>query len=187
MQEPWFQSLGQEDCLKKEMETHPSIFTWEIPKTEDSGELQSLGSQKNHIQLSDKITRTICHRIYLPQLLYTCICRCTSRNAACGSDKGTWNSLVIWPWRAVGFDYRTARQVRETDTPLSEGTNKVSHAPRPREKEHYSTGYWIRHTSKCLTVSCGGMGQVGLTTWMGALAEAVLEVLLGVSLLTGRH
>ena len=31
------------------------------------------------------------------------------------------------------------------------------------------------------------MGQVGLTTGMGALAEAVLEVLLGVSLLTGRH
>ena len=48
----------------------------------------------------------------------------------------TWNSLVIWPWRAVGLDYRTPRQVGETDIPLLEGTNKVSHAPRPREKEH---------------------------------------------------
>ena len=43
----------------------PSIFTWEIPRTEDSGELQSLGSEKNRIQLSDKITRTIFHRICL--------------------------------------------------------------------------------------------------------------------------
>ena len=60
----------------------------------------------------------------------------TSRNPACGSDKGTWNSLVIWPWRAVGFDYRTPTEVGETDTPLLEGTNKVLHAPRPREKEH---------------------------------------------------
>ena len=61
----------------------PSIFTWEIPRTEHSGELQSLGSQKNHIQLSDKITRAIFHCMCLPQLLYTCICRCTSTFLPC--------------------------------------------------------------------------------------------------------
>ena len=54
----------------------PSIFTWEIPRTEDSGELQSLGSKKNQIQ--HKITRAIFHHICLSQLLYTCICQCTS-------------------------------------------------------------------------------------------------------------
>ena len=63
MQEPRVQSLGQEDTLKKEVATHPSIFTWEIPRTEDSGELQSLGSQKSQIQLSNKITRTIFHHV----------------------------------------------------------------------------------------------------------------------------
>ena len=66
MQEPWVQSLGQEDTQKKEVATHPSILTWEIPRTEDSGELNSLGSHKRQIQLSDKLTRTIFHRIYIP-------------------------------------------------------------------------------------------------------------------------
>ena len=47
----------------------PSIFTWEIPRTEDSGELQSLGSKKNQIQ--HKITRAIFHHICLSQLLYS--------------------------------------------------------------------------------------------------------------------
>ena len=70
MQEPWVQSLGQEDTQKKEVATHPSILTWEIPRTEGFGELQSLGSQKSQIQLSNKITRTIFNPIYLPLLLY---------------------------------------------------------------------------------------------------------------------
>ena len=82
MQEPWVQSLGQEDT-QKEVATHPSILTWEIPRTEDSGELQSLGSQKSQIQLSNKITRTIFHRIYLPLLLYTYICQWTSTLLPC--------------------------------------------------------------------------------------------------------
>ena len=36
-------SLGQEDPLEKEMETHSSILAWETPRTEESGELQSMG------------------------------------------------------------------------------------------------------------------------------------------------
>ena len=37
-------SLGREDPLKKEMATHSSILAWEIPWTEEPGELQSLWS-----------------------------------------------------------------------------------------------------------------------------------------------
>ena len=36
------QSLGWEDCLEKEMETHSSILAWEIPWTEKSVGLQSV-------------------------------------------------------------------------------------------------------------------------------------------------
>ena len=36
-------SLDQEDPLKEEMPTHTSIFAWEIPWTEESGGLQSMG------------------------------------------------------------------------------------------------------------------------------------------------
>ena len=52
-QETWFQSLSQEDPLEKEMATHSSILAWEIPWTEEPGELQSMGSQKSWTQLSD--------------------------------------------------------------------------------------------------------------------------------------
>ena len=38
MQETWFQSLDQEDPLEKEIATHTSILTWEIPWKEEPGE-----------------------------------------------------------------------------------------------------------------------------------------------------
>ena len=36
------QSLRQEDPLEKEMAIHSSILAWEIPWTEEPGELQSI-------------------------------------------------------------------------------------------------------------------------------------------------
>ena len=53
MQETQVSFLGQEDPLEKEIATHSSILTWEIPWTEEPGELQSMGSQKSQTQLSD--------------------------------------------------------------------------------------------------------------------------------------
>ena len=38
------------------MTTHSSILAWEIPWTEEPGRLQSMGSQKNRVQLSDWTT-----------------------------------------------------------------------------------------------------------------------------------
>ena len=46
MQETQVQSLGQEDLLEKEMATHSSTFAWKIPWMEESGRLQSMGSQR---------------------------------------------------------------------------------------------------------------------------------------------
>ena len=46
MQETWVRSLAQEDALEKEMATHSSILAWKIPWMEESGRLQSLGSQR---------------------------------------------------------------------------------------------------------------------------------------------
>ena len=56
MQDTPVQSLGQEDPLEKEMATHSSILGWEIPRTEESGGLQCMGSQKSWTQLSNKTT-----------------------------------------------------------------------------------------------------------------------------------
>ena len=41
-QETRVQSLGGEDPLEKEMATHPCIFAWRIPQTEETDRLQSM-------------------------------------------------------------------------------------------------------------------------------------------------
>ena len=46
IQETRIWSLGGEDPLEKRMETHSSILAWEIPWTEESGELPSMVSQR---------------------------------------------------------------------------------------------------------------------------------------------
>ena len=46
MLETQVQSLGQEDPLEKGMATHSSILAWRIPRTEEPGGLQSMGSQR---------------------------------------------------------------------------------------------------------------------------------------------
>ena len=46
MWETWVQSLGQEDAPEKKMATHSSILAWRIPRTEELGRLQSMGSQR---------------------------------------------------------------------------------------------------------------------------------------------
>ena len=44
-QETWVWSLGREDPLEKEMSTHSSILSWEIPQAQEPGGPQSMGSQ----------------------------------------------------------------------------------------------------------------------------------------------
>ena len=53
-QEMQIRSLGWEDLLEKEIATHSSILAWEIPWTEESGGLQSMGSQRVRYDLMTK-------------------------------------------------------------------------------------------------------------------------------------
>ena len=53
------QSLGQEDPLEKEMATHSSILAWEIPRTEEPGGRQSMGSQSVEHNLATKHIMTV--------------------------------------------------------------------------------------------------------------------------------
>ena len=46
MQETWVRSLDQEDLLEKGMATDSSILAWRIPRIEEPGRLQSMGSQR---------------------------------------------------------------------------------------------------------------------------------------------
>ena len=40
------QSPGREDPLGEEMAVHSSVLVWKIPRTEEPGGLQSMGSQR---------------------------------------------------------------------------------------------------------------------------------------------
>ena len=42
----WIRPLGEEDPLEEEMATHSSIPAWRIPRTEEPGGLQPMGSQR---------------------------------------------------------------------------------------------------------------------------------------------
>ena len=53
MQKTQVLSLGQEDPPEKEKATHASILAWEIPWTEEPGNLLFLGSQNSQTRLSD--------------------------------------------------------------------------------------------------------------------------------------
>ena len=52
-EETWVWSQGQEEPQKEEMVPHSSILAWEIPWTEQSGGLQSMGLKNSGIQLSN--------------------------------------------------------------------------------------------------------------------------------------
>ena len=57
-QETQVRSLSQEDPLEKEMATHSSILSWNIPWTEETGRLQSKGTQRVR---HDWVTSTHAH------------------------------------------------------------------------------------------------------------------------------
>ena len=46
LQEMRVRSLGQEDPLEEVMAAHSSILAWRIPRTEEPGELQSIGLRR---------------------------------------------------------------------------------------------------------------------------------------------
>ena len=46
MRETWVRSIGWEDPLEEGMATHSRILAWRIPRTEEPGGLQSMGSQR---------------------------------------------------------------------------------------------------------------------------------------------
>ena len=46
MRETWVRSLGREDLLENEMAVYSSTIAWKIPRMEEPGRLQSMGSRR---------------------------------------------------------------------------------------------------------------------------------------------
>ena len=69
LQDTWVLSLGRKDTLEEGLATNSSILTWRIPKTEEPGRLQSIGSQRvGHDQATN-----IFYLIYVYVLFYSSI------------------------------------------------------------------------------------------------------------------
>ena len=69
-------------------------------------------------------------------------------------------SQGIWPWRPLGFDYKTTSiGLGKTETPVLEGTSKILQAPRSRGKEQ-----WLHRKlyKNCLLVMEGLLWRHGL-------------------------
>ena len=56
MLETWVRSLSQEDPLEKEIATHSSNLTWEIPWTEEPGGLRPWGGKES--DMTGQLTHT---------------------------------------------------------------------------------------------------------------------------------
>ena len=52
VRDTWVPSLGWKDPLEEGMATHSTILAWRILWTEDSGGLQSMGSQRETTEVT---------------------------------------------------------------------------------------------------------------------------------------
>ena len=96
MWETWVQSLGREDPLEKEMGAHSSILAWRIPWTEQTGGLQSIGSQESQIWLSDKTMfwRYIFQH-WAPLVIIQCHAQFSTRYKSM-KTQATWATVELW-------------------------------------------------------------------------------------------
>ena len=73
-------SLGREDPLEKEMATRSGILAWEIPWTEESGGLQSMGSQRIGQYWARTRTHTQRKPIQTRSWCFTCQCEMRTKH-----------------------------------------------------------------------------------------------------------
>ena len=97
MWETWVRSLGQEDPLDKEMATHSSILAWRIPWTEESGGLQSIGSQR----VGHERSNWTCIHTYQCLYKWSCCCLVTK---SCPALATSWTvaARLLGPWDSPG-------------------------------------------------------------------------------------
>ena len=97
-QEIWVWSLGREDALEEERATHSSILAWDIPWTEETGGLQSMGLQRvrhdwacTRTGMGGRIPweRLLC-LIYTQHPLVIYLCMCVK------SLQSVWLFVTLW-------------------------------------------------------------------------------------------
>ena len=141
MQETRVRSLSWEDPQQKEMATHSSIHTWRIPWTEETGGLQSIGSQKvghdwGDLACAHAHTHTHTHThpcfyyCYLMWRVDTLEKTCGERlNAGGEGDYKGWNGWIasLIQWTCVWASSRKWWRTGKPDLLQSMGLQRIRH------------------------------------------------------------
>ena len=93
------QSLGWEDLLEKKMATHSSILAWKIPRMEEPGRLQSMGSQRVGHDWAISLSRTTLLRVF--RIICLCIVKLCFFAAAAKIESITIRFLWGAWWAAI--------------------------------------------------------------------------------------
>ena len=117
MQETQVQSLGQEGPLEEGMATHSNIVAWRMPRTEEAGGLQSIGSQRVGHKGVNELTYMrsgLCHsdalawnfplemrNLRAPEQVGAPFCWARYRGAVFGEQRclQDWVPDAEWRWR----------------------------------------------------------------------------------------
>ena len=121
MQEIWVWSLGQEDPLEKGMTIHFSILAWRIPWPEESGRLQSTGSQRVRHGWAAIIRRqaVTLHKYIKPSVVGGIVppsMTCWSLNPPSGFPGGSDGSVAETSLHQSGFPGGSDGSVAESST-----------------------------------------------------------------------
>ena len=121
-----FKSLGWEDPLEEEMATHSSIHAWRMPRMEEPGRLQSIGSQRVGHDWSHLDTRTCGLEEKFSRVIFKSIIL----HLWVPWNREGWrpSSLTCIGW-GVGYDFYLNIKGQKDETPHQWGSWGGSDAP----------------------------------------------------------
>ena len=121
MRETRVRSLGWEDLLEKERATHSGTLAWRIPRTEEPGRLQSMGSQRvghdwatslslSHTLRVSTVPGTEYSKHFESEGGYSCPTLCNPMDCSLpgSSVRGIFQARVL-EWVAVFFSKRSSQ------------------------------------------------------------------------------
>ena len=150
------QSLGREDLLEKGIATHSSILAWEIPWTEEPGELQSMGSQRVR---HDRETK------------------CTHRHISLLPRPGQLDKLVLEPGIRNPFPFCFLLQKLQGPTGGSGGGSGAPERCKQSLQSQWVIFWWIYSilfSAECLYSAYLYFASFSFPSWLYHMGKACL-------------
>ena len=109
MWETQFQSLDRENPLEKEIAAHSSILAWRIPRTEELGGLQPMGSQRaSAVWATNTDWLTEAGNVFVPQINFALLTSETLFRKSHRGEKGP-GKIKILDLQSAAFEMCLSR------------------------------------------------------------------------------